>query len=197
MVEHRARQREPLIGVGPERWVEVGRVLRPNGLDGSLVVKLHGEDPQNLLESDRLRLCGGAGSIPFVPVKAESTGPAAGGRARVRIWLRGLSSREKARVWSGAAVEIPEAALRPLPEGEFYWREILGLRARLPDGALLGSVEDIWATASADVLVIRRGSKRFLVPAADGFLTRVDREAGELWIDPPAELLEPVEAEEA
>ena len=180
-------------GVDPEGWVEVGRVLRPSGLDGSLLVRLHGEEPDNLVRAGRVLLSGAPGSIPFAVRAAEPASPSRDGRAQARLSLEAIRTRERCEAWTGAAVAIPEAALRSLPEGEFYWRDILGLRARLPDGRVLGAVEEIWPTASHDVLVIRSGVDRFLIPAVPPLLARVDPAAGEVWIDPPPELLEPSE----
>ena len=85
---------------------------------------------------------------------------------------------------------LPEAALEPLPEGEFYWREILGLRCLTLAGEELGTVEEIWPTGDVDVLVVRQADRTRLIPALAGLMVRVDREAGELWIDPPEGLLE-------
>ena len=181
-------------GVDPESWVEVGRVLRPSGLDGSLLVRLHGEEPDNLLKAPRVQLSGGPGSIPFAVREAEPASPSRDGRARARLSLEGVETRERCESWTGASVAIPEAALPALPDGEFYWRDILGLQARLPDGRVLGAVEEIWPTAGHDLLVIGNGVDRFLIPAAPPLLGRVDPAAGCVWIDPPPELLEPSES---
>jgi 16S rRNA processing protein RimM len=190
MVGHSASEIETRTGVDPGGWVEVGRVLRPRGLDGSLLVQLHGEEPDNLLDAESLQLSGAPGSIPFSRREAEAAGCSRDGRARVRLWLVGVESRVQADVWTGSRVAIPESALHALPEGEFYWREILGLHARGPEGRVLGVIEEIWPTAGCDLLVIRDGETRLLIPAAGPLLTRVDLRAGEVWLDPPPELLD-------
>jgi len=171
-------------------WVELGRVLRSHGLDGSLLVALHSDDPTNLIAARELRLAGEPGTIPFRVVHAESAGQGPGGRARVRLELAGLENRERAQLFAGAAVLVAEAGLQPLPEGEFYWRDLLGLRALGRDGAELGTLVEIVPTAGADVFVLRRPSgPDLLLPATDALILKVDRERSELWLDPPAELL--------
>jgi len=171
-------------------WVELGRVLRPHGLDGSLLVALHSDDPTNLIQAKNLRLEGEPGQIPFQIASAEPAGSGPGGRARVRLALVGLESRERADRFSGSAVLVAEADLAELPDGEFYWRDLLGLRALDRDGAELGTLAEIVPTAGADVFVVRRGGRDLMLPATDRLIVRVDRERGELWLDPPAELLE-------
>ncbi len=177
-------------GNGGEAWIDLGRVIRPHGFDGALLVELYGDDPDNLLCAEVVSLTGEPGTIPFRVRWARSGGEPRQGHARVRIALSGLDSRERAEVWSGAGLSIPEHALKSLPEGEFYWRDLLGLRCRLLDGHELGVVEEIWPGSVNDVLVVRNGGRTRLLPALRRMFVRVDRTAGELWIDPPAGLLE-------
>jgi 16S rRNA processing protein RimM len=164
-------------------------VLRPHGLDGSLLVALHSDDPSNLIAARELRLAGEPGTIPFRVASAEPAGQGPGGRARVRLALVGLETRERAQLFAGAAVLLAEADLAQLPEGEFYWRDLLGLRVLGRDGRELGTLAEILPTAGADVFVVRRDGPDLLLPAIDSLIVRVDRERGELWLDPPAELL--------
>jgi 16S rRNA processing protein RimM len=177
-------------GVAGRDWVELGRVLRPHGLDGGLLVALHSDAPENLLAADAVALRGGPGTIPFAVERADAAGTGPGGRARVRIWLAGIDSRERAERWTGAALLISPEALPTLPAGEFYWRDLIGLEARGRDGAALGRVAELVATGAADVLVLRReGRPDLLLPVVSGLITRLDRERGELWLDPAPELL--------
>ncbi len=179
-----------LRDAGSGDWVEIGWLLRPTGREGGLLVELHGEDLKNLLEAREVRLEGPPGEIPFRIREARAASPSRAGNARANLWLLGLSSREQAEAWHGARIALPEAAIQPLPEGEFYWREIIGLRARLADGSELGRVEEIWSTRASDVLVVLKGSRRTLVPALRQLLLRVDLEAGEIWLDPPPGMIE-------
>jgi 16S rRNA processing protein RimM len=170
-------------------WVELGRVVRPHGLDGCLLVGLHSDDPSNLIAARELRLAGEMGEIPFRVSGAEPAGPGPGGRARVRLWLVGLDTRDRAERFAGVGVLVAAAGLAELPEGEFYWRDLIGLRALDRDGAELGRLAEILPTAGADVLVIRRAGPDLLLPATSSLILRLDREKGELWLDPPAELV--------
>jgi 16S rRNA processing protein RimM len=174
----------------PDSWVEIGEVLRPHGLDGGLLVCLYGDDPQNLIDAGRVRLQGTPGSIEFRVRRVVTAGSTPGGRARVRLWVAALESRDQAVRWKGVRVSIPAEALKPLPEGEYYWREVLGLRCRTLEGEDLGSVAEIWPTATNDLLVVRKGERTVLVPTLRHVLVRVDLERREIWIDASEGLVE-------
>ncbi len=177
-------------GVAARDWVELGRVLRPHGLDGGLLVSLHSDDPANLLTAHTVALRAAPGTIPFEVVGATSAGAGPGGRHRLRLNLAGIDSRDRALAWVDAAVLVPPGNIQALPEGEFYWRDLIGLEARSADGASLGRVDEILATGGADVLVIRRAGRRdLLLPVVREWILRLEREHGELWLDPPAELV--------
>ncbi len=176
--------------------VELGRVERPHGRDGALLVVLHGDDPANLLVARELTLAGDPGEIPFRTRGGDDAGATADGHACVRLRLEGLDSRERAERWRGARVLLAEELLAELPPGEYYWRDLIGCTCRLPDGAAVGRVEEIWPTGSSDVLVVRDGARRLLLPTTDEVLVRLDRERRELWIDPPEGLLDdPLESD--
>ena len=98
-------------------WVELGRVLRPHGLDGCLLVALHSDDPSNLIAAKELRLTGEMGEIPFRVAGAEPAGPGPGGRARVRLWLVGMDSRERADRFARAGVAVAASALAAAARG--------------------------------------------------------------------------------
>jgi 16S rRNA processing protein RimM len=173
----------------PPDLVEIGRVERARGLDGGLLVSLHGEDPASLLAAAEVSLQGDPGCIPFRVLRAQDRGSARSGRARVELQLAGLASRELAREWTGARVSIARSALPELAEGEYYAHDLVGLEVRGADGRRLGRVQEIWPTPGHDVLVVATSAEPFLIPAVEPVLQRVDLEAGELWIDPPAGLV--------
>ncbi len=112
-------------------------------------------------------------------------------RSRVRMSLKAIVSRTLAEPWLGAWLAIPRSALRPLPDGEYYCRDILGLRCRRVDtGVDLGVVREIWPTVESDLLVVQSGDETLLVPALRDVLKRIDVAKGEVWVELPPGLLE-------
>lgn len=163
-------------------WVEVGRVLRAHGLSGALLVGLHSDDAANLLAAPQVLLEGSARKSAFDLARAEPHPRSAGG-ARARLWLRGLADRDAAEAWAGARISIPEAALAALPEGEFYWRDLIGAHVCRAGGAALGEIVEIWPTPAHDVLVVRDGARTRLLPARQDAFVRFDRDSRTLFVD--------------
>ncbi len=175
---------------GSESWVEIGEVVRAHGLDGTVLVQLYGDDPGNLIEAKSVQLRGGPGTVEF-RIRGTAVDGSNRPRSRVRMSLEAIVSRTVAEPWLGARLAIPRSALRPLPEGEYYCRDILGLRCRRVDtGVDLGVVREIWPTVESDLLVVQSGDETLLVPALRDVLKRVDVAKGEVWVELPPGLLE-------
>ena len=69
--------------------------------------------------------------------------------------LDGVDSREQAEALIGCHIVIFDTQLAPLAEGEYYWRQLLGLSVSNLEGDVLGIVEDVVETGANDVLVVK------------------------------------------
>ena len=77
---------------------------------------------------------------------------------------------------------MPAASFPPPGPGEYYWRDLIGLRVVNSDGTVLGSVDRLIGTGAHDVLVVR-GEQERLIPFVDRFVDRVAPEDGLLRVD--------------
>ena len=97
--------------------------------------------------------------------------------------LEGIEDRDIARLLVGADIYIERDQLPSLPEGEFYWTDLLGLQVINRQGQSLGEVVEILETGANDVLVVK-GESRELIPWVWGtYLLDVDLEAGRITVD--------------
>lgn len=75
------------------------------------------------------------------------------------VKLRGIETPEQGVAYAGCELAIPASDLPPLPENEYYWRQLIGLRVSVDDperGRLdLGRVDHLLETGANDVLVVR------------------------------------------
>jgi len=99
--------------------------------------------------------------------------------------IEGVESRAAAELLVGARAVVRRADL-PEPEpGSYYWNDLLGLAVYTRESAYLGVLENIIATGSNDVYVVRREGRETLVPALATVVVEVDLEAGTMHVDLP------------
>ena len=78
-----------------------------------------------------------------------------------------------------------EEDLPELPEGEYYFFQLKGLTAILPDETELGSVTDVIENNASNLLEItKQDGEKVLVPNIPVFVERVDLEEGRIYITP-------------
>ncbi len=106
--------------------------------------------------------------------------------------IAGVDDRTLAESYRGLEVAVPEDALPALPEGDYYWRDLQGLRVWCQVGSdrvLLGTVDYLIETGANDVLVVKacEGSidtRERLIPYLPGdSVIRVDLEQALIEVD--------------
>ena len=83
----------------------------------------------------------------------------------------------------GSLLEVPESERRPLPEGEYYEDELLGLTVRTAEGETLGRVTELLNPGPNNVLVVRGERGEVLIPFIEDVIRRVDPAQGVIEID--------------
>ncbi|MFH1260077.1 MAG: ribosome maturation factor RimM [Elusimicrobiota bacterium] len=163
--------------------VLAGRILRPHGLRGELVVQ------PLLFGSLDFNNVGAFHELP-VPVylldkpHSDSTKLAEiiGFRLHQNnylIKLAGFDSLEKVeslRNWY-LGVEAVD-----LPADKFYVQDLLGIKVYGEDKRYLGEVVEVFATGANDIWVIRDGKKELLFPALKKLVKKIDLEGKTLEI---------------
>lgn len=92
------------------------------------------------------------------------------------LLLRGYDSPEQTAALTGALVRIPEEEAVPLPEGRYYWFELLGMEVFSEAGERLGTIVDIFETGSNDVYVLKHECREVYLPATAEVVREIDRE---------------------
>jgi len=102
--------------------------------------------------------------------------------------IAGVDDREVARELCQRDVFVPIEVLPELPAGEYYWRDLIGLRAVTTAGVDLGVVDTLLATGANDVLVIAADQsscddRERLLPYSDSVVQEVDLDGAQLRVD--------------
>lgn len=159
------------------------------GLRGGLRIRYFAEGPEPLLSIRRVALGRGASDPRAQVHDVASVSP--GRRGELRLRIDGVDDRDAAEACRGLAVLVEPEELGRLPEGEYYQYELLGCRVESHEGRVLGTVQGIWETGAADVLVVEgEAGQRHLVPAAAQMLRSVDTRARRIVVELPPGLVD-------
>jgi 16S rRNA processing protein RimM len=107
------------------------------------------------------------------------------------VKFEGFPNATAAEALRGGLIEIDEAALPQLPEGEYYLHDLEGIEVVTRDGEAVGTLVEVLTTGANDVYVIRRpGKPNALVPAIPDVILYVDLDAHRMTIEAMPGLLD-------
>ena len=164
--------------------IGLGQVSGAQGLKGAIKVRADAEaatsDPEVFAALGQVWI-GGRGYQVLEAARHKN---------QVLLWLDGVHSRTQAEELAGLAVQGDRRRFPPLPEGEYYWFQVLGLPVvNAADGTRLGHLDHIISTPGHDVYVVVEGEREVLLPAVEDVIVEIDLEAGVIKAAPPLGLL--------
>ena len=107
------------------------------------------------------------------------------------IKFEGFENRTRGESLRNTVIEIGADELPPLPEGEYYVDDLVGLAVVNTDGDPVGTLAEVLTTGANDVYLVKRpGAKDALIPATPDVITAIDLEARQMTIDPLPGLLD-------
>ncbi len=152
----------------------VGRVLRAWGIRGDVKVAPLTDRPEDFKQYRYVFL-----GPQHARREVKSFRPYQGN------WLLHLvdvETRNDAERLHGQEIFI-ELAQRPRQAGEFFAREVIGLKVRTIAGEELGEVTDILVTGANDVYVVQGAHGEVLLPARVEVIKGIDVEAGTMTVE--------------
>jgi 16S rRNA processing protein RimM len=182
--------------------VVVGRVGRPHGVRGDVTVEVHTDSPERRF-APGARFGFDAGSAGLGPARPGPLVVAASRWHSGRLLLRfaGVDDRDAAEALRGLVLTIdaddagdaagPDADAGT-PDADTWWdRDLVGLRARTPQGMEIGTVAGIVHAPAGDLLAIESPDGfEHLVPFVREIVPTVEVSAGIVIVDPPPGLLD-------
>ncbi len=108
--------------------------------------------------------------------------------------IKGIDDRDEAGLLCQRLVAVEMDALPPLPEGEYYWQQLVGMAVwsqfdqHRDKPVLLGQIRELMETGANDVLLVApcEGSidqRERLLPYVDACVLGVDLAAGTMLVD--------------
>jgi 16S rRNA processing protein RimM len=158
----------------------VGIVAKAHGLRGEVAVDVLTDVPERFHPGSALLALLPSGARR--PLKVEESRPF---QERLLVRFEGIGSREQAEAIRGAELTVAREEVAPLPGGRYYRFELVGLRVATSRGVHLGTVAEVFATGSNDVLTVHGPRGEILIPVLQGVIVSVDLKGGALVVDPP------------
>jgi len=160
----------------PPEYLVVGRIIRPHSMRGALIVEAHSSLIRAITPGAQVFV-----GQPPSAVKIEDLRPH---RDRYLMTLADCTTRDQAERFRGAEIRLLFEDVDPLPEGEYYHWQILGLQVSTLEGQHLGQVSQILETGANDVYVVLNvDGKEQLLPAIKQVIKAVDLDAGKLIVE--------------
>lgn len=167
-------------GTPHSRLISLGKVAGVHGIKGAL--KIGGAAaPEVFLALEEVEIGGTRYAV-------ESAAPMKG---QVLLKLQGVNTRNQAELFIGQEVKGEGSRFPPLPEGEYYWFQLEGLRVlHAETGEFLGELVEIIPAPAHDVYVVQKDGGELLLPALEEVVVAIDLDKGLIKVVPPEGLLE-------
>ena len=164
--------------------VTLGKVGAVYGIKGWLKIHSFTDDQEAILDYFpwSLKLGNKIQSVEITDWRKHNNG--------LVVKVAGIDDRDVAQKLVGSEIFVSEDALSDLPEGEFYWRDLIGMTVVTDKGYDLGQVSDIMETGANDVLVVKAnlkdgfGKKERLIPyLMDQVILSISTENKQICVD--------------
>jgi 16S rRNA processing protein RimM len=169
-------------GAPPEvARVCVGRIAGAHGVRGEVRIASYTDDPHDIASYGPVSDEDGARHFTIKPVRMA--------KSHLVARIDGIDDRDAAEALRGVTLYVSRAALPEPEDDEFYWEDLVGLRAETTGGEPLGTVLSVQDYGAGIMLEVGESARlATLVPFTRDIVPSVDLNAGILSIDPPAGL---------
>ena len=164
--------------------IPLGEIVTTHGIAGWLKLKPY--NPQSTILTPTLEVWLEKEAVRSVH-RIEASRPYKG---QFLVKLSGLDNLSDAEKRVGSTLRVVAQSLDPLPPGQYYHYQVIGLEVFDTEGKRIGVVARTWSTPAGELYVVDGAFKEHLIPAVKEIIERVDLAAGKLIINPPEGLLD-------
>jgi 16S rRNA processing protein RimM len=171
--------------------VIVGRIRRPHGIRGEIVVEPLTDAPDAVFASGRRVLAGDHnGDLGDDPEALHISAWRPFGK-NILVIVDEIADRTEAELWNGRYLLIPADEVEPPEEGEVFLHELAGMRVVSADGHEYGSVAHHYEMPHGIMLEVKQPSGALaMLPFRTEMVTDVDRAGRVITVNVPEGLFE-------
>ncbi len=165
-------------GEGEPVFLAVGRLRRPHGIHGEILMDVLTGFPQRLHKGKTV--FAGENHEPIIIDGIR------GRNKEMILHFEGMQTSEEVGRLRNMIIYVKAADLPKLPEGEYYHHQLLGMSVVDEAGTPLGVLTDILETGANDVYVVKTPEdKELLLPVVDEVILEVNPEQRQMRVRPP------------
>jgi 16S rRNA processing protein RimM len=155
-----------------------GTLRRPHGIHGEMIMELDTDFPEHLQPGRTLFLGKDHRAVTVESIRENNQ--------TVLIKFTGIESPEAVGEYRNFTVFIKTEDLPPLPDGEYYYYQLLGMDVVDENDQPVGVVYDVLQTGANDVYVVHApDGKEVLIPVIEDVVLKIDGGAKKIHVHLP------------
>ncbi|MBL8063653.1 MAG: 16S rRNA processing protein RimM [Anaerolineales bacterium] len=152
---------------GESIYLAIGFLRRPHGVQGEVIMDLHTDFPERIKPGRKVYIGEKHEAATLGSVRSHADG--------VLVKIRGYENPEAVGRFRNQWVYVKSAEVPPLPDGQYYKYELVGLSVLDDSGNTLGVITEIIETGANDVYVVKNDSGReVLLPGISEVVLEID-----------------------
>ncbi len=169
-----ADAKKPGSPIGEPLYLSVGFLRRPHGVRGEIIMDLHTDFPERMKKGRRMFVGESHTPVTLTSVRPYKTG--------MLVKFENIDTPEEAGLFRNQWLYVLAKDV-PLPPGQHYKHELLGLLVFDDAGKPLGKLVEILETGANDVYVVAgHTGKEILLPAIPPVILDLDVEQRRLTV---------------
>lgn len=153
--------------VGEPVFLLVGRLLRPHGVRGEILMAVMTDFPERFKPGAALYMGSRYDPVTIKSVRHHNKG--------FIVTLEGYGDRQTVQHLTNQDLFVKTEDRPKLAKGEYYQHELIGMRVVTDEGETLGLLAEIIETGANDVFLVRpEEGKEILLPAIDDVILAID-----------------------
>lgn len=162
------------------QYYEVGRIINTHGIHGEVKVMVITDFPEERFAKG-VKLSVKLADGQRQELTVENARPQ---KQFLLVKFQGLDNINDVLAFHNCTLEVASDQLKPLPAGQYYYHQIIGLAVETVDGQPLGKIKEIMPTGANDVWVVARPKQKdLLLPNIPDVVKKVDLAAGKVTVE--------------
>ena len=154
----------------------IAKITAPHGIGGFVRAKSFSDNPRRFNVGETIFLTEGGALL----IEKSSIH-----KGDLLLKLQGIENRDDAEKLRDKELFVPEDSVPPLPDGEYYHYQLLGLKVR-EAGIDIGVISEIMGYRANDIYVVsREDGSELLLPALKSVIKKVDLDNGCMEVEVP------------